>query len=245
MLTFPEVLRPASGGYAPASRNLGGGQSLTGFEQVVGSMSDRWQASFTFKIRTTAELLALRAFVMAMSGRRNTVALPVFDRARAPWQVIKGRPQSPAVLRFRDLDKTQFADAEDFDSTLIVAEAETAAVAQSTVIDVRIVKGGIPQPGQYLTIASRLYSIIGIALDNPYRLTIWPWLRHDLAAGDPVEFGAPSGEMRFASDDQGADALMGLDLLKFASVTLRFDEAVPVVSPGFELREDGGYELRE
>ena len=180
MLNFPKALRPISGGYAPASRTLGGGQSITGFEQAVGSMGGRWQASFTFRVRTTEQLFALRAFVMAMDGRRNTVALPVFDRARAPWEVLKGRQQSPAVLRHRELDGTQYADPDSFDSGLIVATAASVAGIAGTIIDVAMEKGGAPQPGQYLTIASRLYSIIGASAQSPYRLTLWPWLRHDL-----------------------------------------------------------------
>jgi hypothetical protein len=245
MLTFPSILRPSSGGFAPFVKSLGGGQSLSGFEQVVTSLNDRWQASFSFPIRKQAELLALRAFVMSMRGRANTVALPVFDRSRAPWQILFGQPQSPSRLRNRDLDGTVYADPDDFNSSLIIAKAAATATSMATSIVVNMVKGGVPVPGQYLSIGNSLYSATSVDGAGPFTIGIWPWLRQDINPTTDIEFASPTCEMRFQTDDQGADALSSLDLLKFATVTLKFDEAVPLVNGTVELREDGGFELRE
>jgi hypothetical protein len=245
MPKFPALLKPIAGGFAPAIKSLSGGQSLSGFEQVVSQLSDRWMASYTFAINSDAKVLALRAFVMSMRGRGNTVDVPAFDLARAPWAVdAQGRKQTPGFVRTRALDGTAYADPADLRDTLIAAQVTADTELNSTSITVAVTTGSSPQPGHLFSIDRRLHMVVDVAGDGPYVLSIWPWIREDVSEGAAVNFATPSCEMRFASDDQGADALASLDGLRFGNVTLRFDEATPVVSVR-ELREDGGYELRE
>lgn len=225
MLTFPPVLRPIGGGFSPNARTIGGGQSLGGFEQVTTSANDRWQASYKFVANRTERILALRAFILSMRGRANTVGLPMFDNNRAPWQILRGIAQTPARIRTRRLDGTPYADAADINDTLITAELSAGADVLATQLSISVTKGSAPQPGHLFSIGNRGYSILLVTGSGPYTVEIWPSLRIAAIAGETVNFTSPVCEMRFASDGEGADALKGLDLLKFGTITLNFDEA--------------------
>lgn len=244
MPTFP-AFKPVAGGFAQSVRSISGGQSLSGFEQVASQLSDRWMASYAFAINSDAKVLAFRAFVMSMRGRGNTVDVPAFDLARAPWAIdAYGRKVTPGFSRNKRLDGTPYADSAGLRDALITATVTADTGVNSTAIGVAIGKGSAPLPGHFFSIGRRLYTVLDVALTGPYALTIWPWLREDVVAGTPVNFTTPACEMRFASDSEGADALSSLAQLRFGTITLKFDEAPPGTLAR-ELREDGGYELRE
>lgn len=228
MLTFPAGLRPIGGGFANFAKTISGGQSMSGIEQVSSSMNDRWTAAYTFKISNTNDLLPLRAFILSMRGRANTVGLPAFDNNRAPWAVVKGIRQTPKIRRDRALDGTPYADPANFNDTLIVASLTAAAAAMATQASIAISVGTAPQPGHLFGLGNRLYSILSVTGAGPYAVEIWPSLRFAAAAGANVSFTSALCEMRFASDTEGASALMGLSALRFGSVTLNFDEAAPI-----------------
>jgi hypothetical protein len=226
MLTFPTALRPVGGGFAQNVKSISGGQSLSGFEQVSSSVSDRWQASYKFPVNRNDRVLALRAFILSMRGRANTVALPMFDNRRAPWAVNQyGITQTPAVRRNRALDGTAFADASNFNDTLIIASLSASAAVLATSVSIGMTLGSAPKPGHFFSIGARGYSILSVSGSGPYIVEIWPWLRVAATAGVTVNFTSPVCEMRFASDNEGAEVLKGLDLFKFGSLTLNFDEA--------------------
>jgi hypothetical protein len=226
MLAFPAILRPASGGYSPVIKTLSGGQSLSGTEQVVSTLNDRWQASFTFPVRSSDDVLALRAFVTNMRGRVNTVSLPAFDGGRAPWRTDEyGRLITPRSKRNPSLDGTLYADAGNLADTLITASLIGDTAAQATSIEVHIPIGGALKPGHLFSIGSRLYSVLSVTGSGAfYTIGIWPWLR--VAAGNsaPINFTSPACEMRFASDGEGADVLKSLSQMRSGAVTLNFDE---------------------
>lgn len=230
MLTFPALLKPAAngGGFAPYLKSLSGGQALSGSEQVTGQMVDRWQASYQIPIRTPEAVLALRAFIVGMRGRLNTVALPAIDGGRAPWEVDRfGRHQTPRLARERSsgLDGTDYAPSAGLADTLISAKVAASAGAIDTQLTIAMVKGGVPQPGHLFSIGTRLHAIESVEGDGPFNLTIWPWLREDVAINAAVNFTSPVCKMRFQSDNEGIEALKSLQLFRFATVTLNFDEA--------------------
>lgn len=222
---WPSELVPHSGGFAPDVRNLGGGQSLSGFEQVVGSRSDRWQASYTFRINSDAKVLALRAFFVQARGRLNTILLPAFDLARAPWpKDIFGRTISPKFVRNNQLDRTPYPDSPSLRDSLVVATIAAAANAGAGVVQIAVTQGARPQAGHLFSIGERLYTIVTISGDGPYTCSIWPALRANVAAGSAANFTSPVCLVR-QQTDAAADALHGLDQLRFGNVTLSFDEA--------------------
>lgn len=225
MLSFPSGLRPIAGGFAQSVKSLSGGQSLGGFEQVVPQLSDRWMASYSFAIRRDADVLAFRAFVLSMRGRANSVLLPAFDLARAPWAVDAfGRKVTPGLRRTPQLDGTPYADAANLRDSLISAKLHAAALLNATMISVDMVTGSAPEPGHLFSIGTKLHSVLTVAGSGPYTLSIWPWLRADTGNNAAVDFATPAGEMRLASDTEGADALSTLAQLRFGTITLKFDE---------------------
>jgi hypothetical protein len=225
MLTFPTRLKPISGGFAPSTKSLGGGQSLSGFEQVSSQLSDRWMASYAFAIREDADVLAFRAFVLSMRGRANSVLLPAFDLARAPWAVDAfGRQITPSLRRTPQLDGTPYADASSLRDSLISAKLHVAALLNSTTVIVDMVAGSAPQPGHLFSIGTKLHSVLTVTGSGPYTLGIWPWLRADAAVDVVTNFATPASGMRFASDTEGTDALAALSQLRFGTITLKFDE---------------------
>lgn len=228
MLTFPSTLpKPIAGGFAPSVKSISGGQSLSGFEQVGSGMSDRWSASYSFAINSDDRVLAFRAFVLAMRGRANTVLLPAFDLARAPWAVDSfGRKQTPRLRRNPQLDGTQYADSASLRDGLISSRVRVAAGLNATALDMVMTNGSAPQPGHLFSIGNRLHSVTSVFGTGPYIIGVWPWLRSDVAANVALDFATPACEMRFASDSEGVDALSTLAQLRFATITLKFDEVI-------------------
>lgn len=115
----------------------------------------------------------------------------------------------------------------------VTATVNAAAALNATSVDLHFAAGGPPLPGHLFGVGARLYSINTVSSlgAGVYRLNIWPWLRVAFGGGEGATFCVPGNcfapvcEMRLASDQEGAEALMALDLLRFGTVTVRFDEA--------------------
>ena len=231
MLTWNPLLKPSGGGFAPYNRTLGGGPALNSdFEQVVPQQAQRWRASLRLSISTTEQIFALREMVATLEGRANTIAVPAFDRARAPWAVNdRGQTINPKFVRQRSLDGTIYADPPGIIDGLISATVYDTAALRDGQININVVTGSAPKVGMYFSIGNRLHVIKAIVnvIGTVSIVKIWPLLRADVIAGTAVNFTSPTCEMRFQSDDQGQDILSALDLFKFGSGTLAFEE-VPV-----------------
>lgn len=229
MLTWPTTLKPNAGGYAPFVRSLSGGQSLSGTEQIVPQFHDRWQAKFVFALNRNDRVLALRALLAALRGRANTIALPAFEHARAPWPIDSyDRTLGPAFRRTRPLDGTIYADPPGFNDTLLTVTASAGAPLNATEISITT-NGEAPTPGHLFSIGARMYVCQAVEetdTDDTYDLTIWPWLRAELLFGTVINFTSPACEMRLAGDTEGAETLTGLQSGRFGIVSLSFDEAV-------------------
>lgn len=231
MLTWNPVLKPSGGGFAPYNRTLGGGPALNSdFEQVVPQQAQRWRASVRLSVSTTEQIFALREMVTNLEGRANTIAVPAFDRSRAPWAVNdKGQTVNPKLVRQRSLDGTIYADPPDLIDGLILAKLNANASLRDSQVAINVVTGSAPQVGMYFSIGSRLHAIKAIVstAGTVSTVKIWPLLRADVAASTPVNFTSPTCEMRFQTDDQCQDILSALDLFKFGTGTIAFEE-VPV-----------------
>jgi hypothetical protein len=233
MIVWPPILKPNNGGYGQLLRSLSGGPSLSGFEQVVPQMTDRWQARYQVPVRTRAQMLAMRAMLGTLRGRTGTIALPAYENRYAPWRVDQyGRKFTPRFVRLRELDGTAYADPAGLNDTLITATVANPAAQAATSIDIGITTGSPPQPGNRFSLLSRLYEIGTVEnLGPPYwRVSIWPWLRFAATPGTVVDFTTPVCEMRLTSDDQGQDAMQSLDVMKYAAPVLQFEEAAPVTN---------------
>lgn len=231
MIIWPASLIITDGQYGHTMRSLSGGPSLSGHEQIVPQMIDRWQARYMVPVRTRAQMLAMRAMLGELRGRAGTIALPALEVRHAPWRTDQyGRRFTPKFVRKRDLDGTPYADPVDINDTLIVATVALSASAQGTLLEINMVQGDPPEPGMRFSLKARLYEILAVSTVavGRYRMTVWPWLRFPAVVGQTVDFASPVCEMRLASDDQGQDAMLSAAVTKFASVTLQFDEASPI-----------------
>jgi hypothetical protein len=231
MIAWPAALKPNNGGFGQLVRSLSGGPSLSGFEQVVPQMTDRWQARYQVPVRNREQMMAMRAMLGNLRGRTGTIALPAYENRYAPWRTDQyGRRFTPKYVRTRALDGTAYADPANINDTLITATVRDAAAAMADAIYVRMTTGAAPQPGNRFSINARLYEIGAVAAAGgvDYAVAIWPWLRFATAAGTVVDFTTPVCEMRLISDDQGQDAMQSLDVMKYAAPVLQFEEAAPV-----------------
>jgi hypothetical protein len=109
----------------------------------------------------------------------------------------------------------------------VTAQTLALAAINATQVDVGFSAGGPPRIGHHFSFGSRMYGVQAVAAlaENQYRLTLWPWLRHEIPQGTVANFSTPGCEMRLASDAEGADALRALDKMRHGTITLRFDEA--------------------
>ena len=231
MIGWPILLKPNNGGFAQVRRPLSGGPSLSGFEQVVPKMIDRWQARYSVPLRTRDQMMAMRAMLGQLRGRAGTIALPAYENRYAPWRTDQyGRRFTPKYVRTRALDGSPYADASGINDTLITATVYDAALQAATGIAIRITSGDVPQPGNRFSIHARMYEIQNVTDYGfgIYGVNIWPWLRFAAVAGTIVDFTTPVCEMRLVSDDQGQEAMQSLEAMKFASPILQFEEAAPL-----------------
>jgi hypothetical protein len=231
MIVWNSLLKPNNGGFGQLVRSLSGGPSLSGFEQVVPQMTDRWQARYQIPVRNRDQMLAMRAMLSNLRGRTGTIALPAYENRYAPWRTDQyGRRFTPRYVRTRALDGSPYADPLNINDTLITATIRDAAPAMATNPVLRITQGAAPQRGNRFSINTRLYEIIDLSpIDaTDYYIIVWPWLRFAVAAGTVADFTTPICEMRLISDDQGQDAMQSLDVMKYAAPVLQFEEAAPV-----------------
>lgn len=231
MIAWPAALKPTNGGFGQLIRSLSGGPSLSGFEQIVPQMTDRWQARYQLPLRNRDQMMAMRAMLGNLRGRTGTIALPAYENRYAPWRTDQyGRRFTPKYVRTRALDGSPYADPANINDTLITATLRDTAPAMWTSLVLRIAVGDPPRPGNRFSINARLYEITAITAvaGADYHVTIWPWLRFSAAATTAVDFTTPVCEMRLISDDQGQDAMQSLDVMKYASPVLQFEEAAPV-----------------
>ena len=230
---WPSVLVPSSETWNPnkgASRS--GGRSLTNQEQVVEGPSGYATASLTIACNTPAKVLAMRS-ALAL-GRSQTWLIGPFEVSRAPWFVDPLTGGKITTCRGdKDAALDPAWDANSDTSADLDFRTSGAALMNATALTIQRNRGGLLSPGMLFSISGRLHIITtlttpdptvdgGLAAAGTIGIQFRPWLRGDIAANTPIEFGWPRGTMRLASDDTGA---MELQLSRFGTVTVDFVEA--------------------
>jgi len=225
-VAFPASLRqPRSVLFALQNSSRSGGVALNGMEQTVSSAAERWRAQLEFRIKTTEQILEVRAWVAALDGRAGEVLLPVFDGRRANWpEDTWGRTLHPRFTRRWQLDGTAYEDPEIPAASAIIATVAAGTPRGSTAIGIDVTQGEPLRAGQYFSIANRLYIITAITntVGTIQVCNIRPRTRAVAVTGDPVVLDRPVATMKLASDDQGE---LMLDGLRFADLSLSFVEA--------------------
>jgi hypothetical protein len=198
-------------------RNLSrsGGTTITGVEQVVQSISDFWEATISFKVRTAKQILAYRALQAQSSGRATQWIVPACPAPLFPDGVPAG-----VEISFDD------SYGDDFPNGVSGAAASSAAFGARTINITLSPAGVVALPGMFFSIGNRLY-VIATATSlggGTYQVTFAPSLRAGVSAGTAVEFSHPTCLMRLAQDNIGQ---MSLELFRFADISLSFFE-VPI-----------------
>ena len=230
---WPVILKPSDFGYSYISSDTSGGASLGGNEQFVSSPGQRWAASMTLPIVDNAGVLALRTLRTQLQGRANWVLLPNFDGLRLSWPIeaTTGRRITPKVGRQIEgtygLEGTGFGQLGIPLASEIQADLGAAVEVGDTTALISVSQGGAPKPGQQFGLASRLYELASVAVDEVreegviYAVEFRPRIRVAKPLNEPVLFTRPVCVMRCLNLD---DQTKKFDRLRFAELDLEFIE---------------------
>lgn len=226
---WPAILVPSDEEWnANNATSVSSGRGLDNGEQPVVGPTGYVSASLTVPCKTPAQVLAMRALIAGLDGRAGTVLVGPNETSRAPWHID---PITGGAITYATGARDAARDpgwATNADTTSVLDFRLAAAAAlNATALTVQRVRGGVLQPGMYLSIANGLHVITDLTTVDSgaagnVGLIVRPWLRADAASGAPVEFGRPLCLMRAARDDTGR---MLLELARFATVTLDLVEA--------------------
>ena len=221
------LMSPTQISLALAQTSRSGGQAFTGIEQVVSSPAARWEAKLTLPSFTSAaDHVTYRGWLAAMQGRVGTVLMPAFEAGRQPWPLdAYGRPNHPGRARFPRLRRTAYAvdPARDAEADILVTAL--AATSNATQLVLIATQAGPILPGHRFSLGQRLHEIMTSVEVTPgtYNVSVRPWTRVAIDAGQVVEFRAPVCLMRFKTDAEGA---LDLESNRTAHPALNLVEAV-------------------
>lgn len=213
-MQWPAALTPRQSLFSPAVQSRTGGLSMNGSEQVIMSDAGRWQAKVMVAVRGEASNLALRAFLAQMNGRAGTVLVPKFDlyrpvdingRALSQVQATGYEDGSPPDGPGFNFDLSGFGQQE-YEAAQLAEDAASGSTRVSVASD------GIegPRPGHYFGIGQRLYLSASVWQESegaPSSVQFWPRLRAPAALGAQIILDKPVCLMRFATDEEGQEAL--------------------------------------
>lgn len=219
-MDWPGALRPSRPAtFHPDNPSRSGGASLVGSEQVTVSPAGRWRAKVELPVYNELTALAYRAFIAQLEGKAGTVLVP-------KWEVYGPRDMNGKRLSFYDtasaglnFDLSGFGQSDQTYATL-AANASMGA----TRIDVTLVNGEGPRPGQYFGLGQRLHlcqTVWEVTEDGPTTIQFWPRLRAAATVGDRVILDRPVCLMRLAEDLTGE---LDLDTENQGRPTMEFVE---------------------
>ncbi len=229
-LPWPSALLVSSEDWSLRGGTRSGGQTFLGNEQIVASPTARWKATLTIPCMRPDAVRAMRQ-VIAL-GRTQVWIIGPYEYARAPWNIdfIGGPVTYKQGAKDAAIDPNFEADA--ITSSKLDFRVISPAALNATSMDVQRNRGGALAPGMIFSINGRLHVITSLdgetatpgQIAQPGAMTVnfRPWLRAPATQDDAIEFGAPFGPMRLASDDTGA---MELQLSRTGSVSVELVEA--------------------
>lgn len=192
-------LKPRDIAIIPCAAPIGGGVSLTGKEPTIDSGAGFWRFVLgAIPIKTRANILLWRALEAALEGRAHTIAIPIYDGKRAPWESTPGGT--------------------------ITAESDSDVPEGSTQVNIVQTSIGEIEVGMHFSANQRMYRIKSMdAESGVLSCQIWPKTREEIPAGTALDFRRPVCIMRLAQDDGMA---LTLDGLMRGEATVEFVEAL-------------------
>jgi hypothetical protein len=208
---WPPNVAPASVAFFPDAPSKSGGQSLTGFEQIVQSTAGRWHAQLTMKVALKRyggnlrdRVFAARAVLAYLQGRANVILIGPSDSFNAPSPVAGGA--QGLIKGVTHSDGTTFSDGTTYARFATPALLNANVAAGDMAATIALLAPGLRvDAGQYFGFvpAGELY-LINSVVDNGagvYAVTFWPPARLAHVAGEDVNFDTPLCAMRLAKDD--------------------------------------------
>lgn len=190
------------------------GESITGFEQVVYGVTQRWGLVLEFNNLKRHVILPYRALIASLRGRANLVRVPVFDAQLWPTN---------AALYSGFSDDTEFSDGSEF---VTIDLSDIAASGDALANEIEIDFGGYGQillVGQYFGLGDDVHIVTAIQWAGSVATVAFePSLRRD-HDGAPVSL-RPTLLMRKVEDMGGVHPLeYGIK----TSPTLALQEVLP------------------
>lgn len=191
IIDFPPNLRLSDNWSEPLllHSNLTGGIGLNGDEQILSSLSARWELRVGVLIRNEAESRSFRTIRTQLKGKFNYLRLPLKEPSRITRSDI-GAIDLPGGVPFGDGE--HFSDGTGF----TLAQPSAPLVADASAGDDTITVpasyfSGAMTAGVFFGLNDWLHQVDGWEEDGDnYVLTISPPLRKDAAEGDEADFAA-------------------------------------------------------
>lgn len=208
------------------ANNRSGGMSINGFEQVIGSLSQRWEWSISFPIFKPYHMRGMRAFLAETQGRFNYVRIRLCDLYRMNRIEMGAIPGITGNYSVPHSDGAYFSDGSGYHVAggMTPISGAIAEGATSMMIDpgFRIIPGTFFSINEWLYVIRRIDDPVEGDPDTMRMIHFSPPLREPASSEDEINFDAVC-IWRMATDREGT---ANLRAGKFGSVTLNFVEPV-------------------
>ena len=196
IIEWPKGLSPRIINLRLINKTRSAGESLTGFEQVAGSLATRWAFSLEFNNLKRHLIPAYRAMVASLEGRANALRVPVFDPQFWPSDAVIGIASVPHS------DGTPFSDDAEYLTTDVSGITATGLKGTKELTVDFGDYGPIFDGGLYFGVDEETYLSTSVAwAGNVATIKFQPGLRQDHTA---ATFRLrPRLLMRLADDQSG------------------------------------------
>lgn len=203
------------------------GESITGFEQVLYGVTQRWAFSLEFNYLKLSMVPAYRAMIASLEGRANALRVPVFDRQFWPSDAVLG------IASATHSDGSAFSDETEYLTSDIEGITVSGGIgAKEITVDFGSY-GEVFEAGLYFGIEDETYLATSVVWDgSEATINFQPGLRQT-HVGSTFRL-RPRLIMRLANDESGAHPL---ELGRATRPTL---ELVEILPDELDLLESGG-----
>lgn len=213
-----DTLRPIGIAVNQAAANVKGSPSLSGLTQRMASDAGRWRIAMKgVHLKTKEQIRCWRALEARAEGQLGQIIVEIADIDRPPEPLYIEGPITHS-------DGTTFSDGSWYVDTPHAAELAASVAVGATQMQITVIFGDLPEPGQLFSIGVRLYKIMETLATDGTTVTVkvWPPARDIANATDKVEFSRPKLLCRLASDDEMAMA--PLDYGRWGAADVNFIE---------------------
>ncbi len=212
IIEWPTGLSPRIINLRLINKTRSAGESLTGFEQVAGSLATRWGFSLEFNNLKRHLIPAYRAMVASLEGRANALRVPVFDPQFWPTDAEIGIASVPHS------DGTPFSDDAEYLTTDVSGITATGLKgAKELTVDFGDY-GPIFDGGLYFGVEEETYLATSVQwAGNVATIKFQPGLRQDHTA---ATFRLRPRLLMRLADDQGGELALERGIIGAPSLEL-------------------------